>query len=125
MDINGYGVGRVTAQDLINDAQRTNHLYTLNDDQINTLLGDSLAIAQADAEAFLPNFQAYPENVRRVVLDMSYNLGGPRLRGFRNFRRALINQNYQEAANEMIDSNWYRQVGRRGRALVNLMRNVQ
>ena len=37
----------------------------------------------------------------------------------------LANNDYEKAADEMIDSNWYKQVGRRSKRLVERMRNVE
>jgi hypothetical protein len=37
---------------------------------------------------------------------------------------AVNEGNYQKAADEMIDSKWYRQVGRRSEELVEIMRGA-
>jgi len=62
------------------------------------------------------------DTVRRaVVVDMIFNLG---LKGFMRFaklRIALVSGDYEEAAREMIDSKWYRQVGSRAKELVKMM----
>ena len=60
---------------------------------------------------------------RAVVLDMIFNMG---LQGFKTFKKmivALRHGNYQKAANEMIDSQWYEQVGYRAKKLVEMMRS--
>ena len=45
-----------------------------------------------------------------VLMDMLFNLGLARLRGFRKFLAAMERRDWQAAAIEMEDSLWYRQV---------------
>jgi lysozyme len=63
----------------------------------------------------------FPEEVQIVVLDMIYNLG---LAGFLNFKKTvsfIINEKYQEAATEMLDSKWAKQVPKRAMELSKIM----
>jgi len=59
---------------------------------------------------------------RKVVLDMRFNLGPGGFRGFRKMIAALARGDYKRAADEMVDSAWYHQVGIRARRLVEMMR---
>ena len=45
-----------------------------------------------------------------VLMDMLFNLGLARLRGFRKFLAAMERRDWTTAAKEMEDSLWYRQV---------------
>lgn len=78
----------------------------------------------SDCCKFLDNFYAYPEEVKQIVANMMFNLGYPRLSKFRNFKAALEAREWNRAADEMVDSRWYRQVGKRAERLVERMRNV-
>ena len=64
----------------------------------------------------------HPENVMRVMVNMAFNLGKPRLSNFKNMLKAVNAHDYNTAADEMIDSRWYGQVGRRSEELVEMMR---
>jgi lysozyme len=78
----------------------------------------------ADAEKDLQHFDWFPrlDPVRRkVVLDMRYNLGPTRFRGFKKMIAALARGDYKAAAAEMVDSAWYHQVGNRSKRLVKMM----
>ena len=78
----------------------------------------------ADAEKDLQHFDWFPrlDPVRRkVVLDMRYNLGPTRFRGFKKMIAALARGDYKAAAAEMVDSAWYHQVGNRSKRLVRMM----
>lgn len=59
---------------------------------------------------------------RKVLIDMAFNLGLGGLMGFRRMIEALERANYEAAADEMVNSRWYRQVGERGRRLEAMMR---
>ena len=59
---------------------------------------------------------------RKVVLDMRFNLGPGGFRGFRKMIAALERDDYDTAADEMVDSAWYHQVGNRSKRLVAMMR---
>ena len=56
---------------------------------------------------------------------MAFNLGPHGLGEFEDFRKALMNKDYQTAANEMIDSKWHGQVGNRSIELENMIREEQ
>lgn len=52
-----------------------------------------------------------------VLMDMLFNLGIARLRGFRKFLSAMERRDWQTAAFEMADSLWFRQVKTRAERL--------
>jgi|GEM_PF-1042578 len=93
----------------------------LTDEQVNILYRDDIAKAILSARRFLPNFDQQPTEVKTVIVDMAFNLGETRLRKFKKFRKALENNNYQEAAEEMKNSRWYHQVGNRAKRNVEKM----
>ncbi len=59
---------------------------------------------------------------QKVLIDMRLNLGMTGLLEFRRMITALAGQDYEVAADEMIDSKWYRQVKTRGVRLAGMMR---
>ena len=69
-------------------------------------------------------FGNFPEEVKQILVNMMFNMGRPRLSKFKNFNNALIHADWKSAAEEMVDSAWYRQVGNRAVRLVERMRNV-
>jgi GH24 family phage-related lysozyme (muramidase) len=77
--------------------------------------------AEAIAAKFVDKFEELSPARQEVLIDMAYNLGQTRLRKFVEFRASLNAGDYVRAANEMIKSRWYHQVGRRSRALVTQM----
>lgn len=57
-----------------------------------------------------------------VLTDMMFNLGYTRLSQFKKLFQALKNGLYEDAAREMMDSLWAKQVGNRAVILYNLMK---
>ncbi|WP_018694354.1 glycoside hydrolase family protein [Algicola sagamiensis] len=57
-----------------------------------------------------------------VLINMAYNLGVPRLKGFKKMFAALEDGFFEKAAKEMLDSRWATQVGNRALELSEQMR---
>ncbi len=63
------------------------------------------------------------DDVRKdILIDMRFNMGMQSLLGFTEFRKALSVRDYIKAAEEMIDSDWYKEVKSRGKIRVMMMR---
>ena len=74
----------------------------------------------------LANYEWYTsqsEIRRRVLIDMAFNLGVSGLLSFQNMIGALEVGNYEVAAEEMLDSKWAEQVGKRAERLAMMMKN--
>ena len=70
------------------------------------------------------DFNKLPSDAKFVLIDMAYNMGLPRLNKFDQFLNALKNKDYTSAVKEMINSDWYNQVGDRAQALVQKLTNL-
>ena len=58
------------------------------------------------------------------MVNMAFNLGYTRLSKFTGLKAALDDRDWNKAADEMVDSRWYRQVGNRAKRLEERMRQV-
>ena len=67
------------------------------------------------------DFDNLPEDIQHVLVNMCFNLGANRLGKFRNMLYAVSVSNWQEMSNQMEDSRWYGQVGRRSKELQELV----
>lgn len=92
----------------------------LSNDEIELLLRNDIAEAISEAESFFW-FEDLDDNRKIVVVDMIFNMGKPKFLGFAKTIAALSAGDYATAADEMTDSRWYRQTGRRARKLVKVM----
>ena len=57
-----------------------------------------------------------------ILVNMAFNLGISGLAGFKKMWRAIHERDYQKAAEEMLDSKWATQVGKRAQELALLMK---
>lgn len=77
-----------------------------------------------DCEKLYPNFYDLPEEAQQIIANMMFNLGLTRLSKFRNMKKAVDAEHWMLAADEMMDSRWYRQVTNRADRLVQRMRGI-
>jgi len=93
-------------------------------EEANASLQKRKALALSDAKSFTGEEAFSKMNPERqaIIQDMAYNMGRARLGSFKRLQAALQSGDYYTAANEMKDSKWYRQVGRRAEELTNKMR---
>jgi len=68
-------------------------------------------------------FETLPDDAQLVLVNMAFNLGY-KLNGFKKMFYALSLGDYEEAAKEMLDSRWARQVGKRAEELAEIMRSL-
>ena len=68
------------------------------------------------------DFSSLPEEAQQVIANMMFNMGRPRLSKFKGMKRGVDSRDWNAAADEMVDSAWYRQVTNRADRLVERMR---
>ena len=81
-------------------------------------------IVLSDCKILYPDFDSLPEEVQQIIANMMFNMGRPRLTKFKMMKAAVDEGKWNDAADQMIDSRWYAQVGARAERLVDRMRNV-
>jgi len=93
----------------------------LTDDEVEFLLQTDANNAIKDAKS-LPYWDSLNSARQLVVCDLCFNLGLTRFLRFTKTNAALSAGEYDKAADEMVDSRWYKQTGRRAERLVDAMR---
>ena len=91
-------------------------------DESALMLENDINDAEADARALVPSFDSLSEPQKAALVNMAFNLGRDRLRGFRKFLAAIAARNFEQAATEMMDSLWAAQVGARAKRLAKQIR---
>ncbi len=84
------------------------------------LLGNDLTRVESELDRNVPWWRALPEPAQRGLVNMAFNLGWPRLSGFRKMLAALEEGNFTRAAAEALHSRWAGQVGARARRIADL-----
>jgi len=77
-----------------------------------------------DCNLLYRDFNALPEEAQQIIANMMFNMGRTRLSKFKGMKRGVDSRNWNEAADEMVDSSWYKQVTNRADRLVMRMRNI-
>lgn len=97
----------------------------VTDERILDVFHKDCDVAYTDACALVLNFAGQASDAQRVLVNMAFNLGRNRLSKFKNMLRYVNEGNYIMAANEMVNSKWYGQVGRRSKELVDIMKEAK
>ena len=93
----------------------------ITEDEARFLCQNDVDIVEQELTRKFPFIVGLDDVRIRVLLDMAFNLGVPRLSAFSNMWAALEEGDFKQAAVEMLDSRWARQVGRRATNLSQMM----
>ena len=94
----------------------------LSDDEIDYLLSNDIDIVVDELDKVMPWWKDLDEVRQRVLCDLVFNLGMPRFSGFKKSISYMKQQMWDQAADELLDSKWASQVGRRAHTLSEMMR---
>jgi len=93
----------------------------ISEEESDFLLQNDIKRCEKELESL--SFWGSLDEVRKCVLiDMCFNLGITRLKGFKKTLGYISVGSYENAANEMLDSNWADQVGQRAQRLSLMMK---
>jgi len=112
------GVGHlVLPQDKLKVGDKISHSKALQ------YFRKDIKTSQKDAKIFVgaDTFEGMSKNMQNVVTNMAFNLGATRLGKFKKLKAALQKGDYKEAAKEMKDSKWYKQVPNRAERLISVV----
>jgi len=96
----------------------------ISPDEAEYLLANDLKAAERACET-LPVYLELSPVRQAVLIEMCFNLGFDGLREFQKMLHALVHQDYEHAASEMLDSQWAAQVKGRAVQLSNQMKTGQ
>lgn len=86
----------------------------LSDDEVDYLLENDIERVIKELSSEYPWFNTLDDVRKDAMIDISFNLGATRLRGFKRALAAMEVADYKTAAKEFLDSKWSRDV--KGRA---------
>ena len=96
----------------------------VSEDRVKEAFASDVVGVVSDCETLYPDFEELPEEAQRIIANMMFNMGRPRLSKFKGMKRGVDAQNWNAAADEMVDSSWYKQVTNRADRLVERMRSI-
>jgi len=96
----------------------------VSEDRVKEAFASDVVGVVSDCETLYPDFEELPEEAQRIIANMMFNMGRPRLSKFKGMKRGVDAQDWNMAADEMVDSSWYKQVTNRADRLVERMRSI-
>lgn len=86
------------------------------------LLDNRLTRLLGNMDAKLPWLMGKSDGIQRALANMAYNLGIDGLLKFKNMLDYIKNSDYENAANESLNSQWAKQVPNRAAKIASLIR---
>ena len=94
----------------------------VDNDRVVEAFESDIKTVLSDCIKLYPDFDDLPEEAQRVIANMMFNMGRPRLSKFKGMKSGVDARDWNRAADEMVDSRWYRQVTNRADRLVTRVR---
>ena len=92
--------------------------------RVNEAFEQDVHVTIGECQKLFDDWDELPETVRLITANMMFNLGYPRYCKFKKKIQAIKDGDWLEAAEQMQDSRWYKQVTNRADRLISRMRAV-
>ena len=96
----------------------------VSEERVRKAFNLDVAVTIDECKVLYPDFDDLPEECQHVIANMMFNMGRPRLSKFKKMKAAVDNRDFNEAAEQMIDSRWHDQVPNRAKRLVKRIRDL-
>ena len=115
-----FGIGHLVTE---SDPEQGQSLGTpVSSERVAEAFDSDIETVLSDCNILYSDFDDLPEEAQQVIANMMFNLGRPRLSKFAGMKRGVDARDWNQAADEMVDSAWYRQVTNRADRLVERIR---
>ena len=115
-----FGIGHLVTE---SDEEYEEHVgYPVSKQRVNDVFEEDMKIVLDDCKILYSDFDELPEECQHIIANMMFNMGRPRLSKFKGMKRGVDTRDWNTAADEMVDSRWYKQVTKRADRLVARMR---
>lgn len=95
---------------------------TVSKQRVDEAFEHDVNVVLKECYVLYEDFDDLPGEVQEIIANMMFNMGRPRLSKFKGMKRGVDARDWNAAADEMVDSAWYRQVTNRADRLVQRMR---
>lgn len=89
---------------------------------VENILSEDVSIAITDSVFTFPMFWGYSENRQIVILDLMFAMGLPTFMKFEKMIQAIKYGYWEKASEELLDSLWAKQVGKRAIELAKMLK---
>ena len=115
-----FGIGHLVRD---TDPEHGQEIGTpVSEDRVIEALNKDVESVLNDCTILYGNFSKLPEEAQLIIANMMFNLGRPRLSKFKGMKAGVDAGDWKKAADDMVDSAWYRQVPNRAGRLVSRMK---
>ena len=97
----------------------------VDEDRVQEVFEEDVKTVLSDCKKLYDDFYELPEEAQLIIANMMFNMGYTRLSKFKGMKRGVDAEDWNKAADEMVDSRWYTQVTNRAERLVQRMRKVR
>lgn len=95
----------------------------IRQDECDLMLANDIRECRLQLLRAYPWFNGLDEVRQAACIDLMFNLGPMRLAGFQKFLSAMARSDWERAGEQLADSRWFRQVGRRGPRIVGMVKS--
>jgi len=96
----------------------------IEEERVNELFDEDIQVTIQECKYLYNDFDDLPEEAQRIIANMMFNLGRPRLSRFLKMKQHVDNRDFSSASEEMKNSKWYTQVTNRAQRLCDRMANI-
>ena len=97
----------------------------IGDKAIDAIFEEDLEKVVKELDKKLAWWRDAPDNVQRVLVDLTFNMGMPRLLKFKNTLRLIKNRDYKKSSYALLKSLYAKQVRNRANRNAVLLRGVE
>jgi lysozyme len=115
-----FGIGHLIREDDPEHGEATG--TEVSESRVAEAFEQDVQTVLSDCAILYPDFDELPEEAQQVIANMMFNMGRPRLSAFKGMKAGVDARDWNRAADEMIDSRWYKQVTNRAQRLVDRIR---
>lgn len=117
-----FGIGHLVTED---DPEHGKEVGTaVSEERVIEVFEKDVQVTIEECKKLYDDWLDLPEEAQLIIANMMFNMGRPRLSQFKGMKAGVDARDWNQAADEMVDSKWYRQVTNRADRLVTRMRNI-
>jgi len=117
-----FGIGHLVTEDDPEHGQEVG--TTVSEERVIEVFEKDVQVTIDECKKLYDDWFDLPDEVQLIIANMMFNMGRPRLSQFKGMKAGIDARDWNQAADEMVDSKWYRQVTNRADRLVTRMRNI-
>ena len=117
-----FGIGHLVTEDDPEHGQEVG--TTVSEERVIEVFEKDVQVTIDECKKLYDDWFDLPDEAQLIIANMMFNMGRPRLSQFKGMKAGIDARDWNQAADEMVDSKWYRQVTNRADRLVTRMRDI-